>query len=151
MVQSASRPRELNWIFLINFYLTVRPILLHNIWHKIFHWYWLMLMNWPLSAVNVLSRGDLLPGLHNRTVPSAEHDKSCILEACIDSPHTASVWATRVSDKTFGSEETQAQQVNIDVHSQILDTKQWYILVHNMLQLLTTVCPTWLRNGILGD
>ena len=47
-----------------------------------------------------------MPGLHSLTVPSAEQDKSCILLPCIDRPHTASVWATRVSDRTLGSAKT---------------------------------------------
>ena len=65
--------------------------------------YLYQLFGLPFSALKVLSRGDLLPGLHSLTVPSEEQDKSCILELCIESPHTASVCATSVSDNTLGS------------------------------------------------
>ena len=58
----------------------------------------------PVSAVNVFSNGDLAPGLHNLTVPSEELERSCVLELCIDRPHTASVWPVNVSCSTLGSE-----------------------------------------------
>lgn len=60
-------------------------------------------MQLPVSTLKVFKRGDLFPGLQSRTVPSPEHESSWFFELCIDNPHTASVWASRVSDKTLGS------------------------------------------------
>lgn len=57
----------------------------------------------PASTLKVFSSGIFPVGFQSLTVASAEQDRSCILELCIERPQTAFVCSARVACKMLGS------------------------------------------------